>query len=319
MKKKSPYLKKGGPVKKIFILFIFSFSLIFSQFSFSPEIEDVLNKMENVFKDKIIEINVDCSTNFKGLSTLINSNIITDLKTGKFCLEIGEMGKMVYDGENIWKYDKVKNTYSKMPYAKEIRQILVLSGFIPSKKEEIIGLFTKVDSATIENVEFEGKKSCLIKINGKNVLNNDISLSLWISSENYIPIQYNISFSLKESPEPIVTKYIIKSLKIDPQIPKDIFVFKPPQGAKEFTLSEGISKTESFEGKKAPDFTLNSLKGEKITLSSLKGKVVIIDFWASWCGPCREELKILQKLHDEYKDKGVIIICINSNEERKKS
>jgi peroxiredoxin/outer membrane lipoprotein-sorting protein len=307
-------------MKKFFILFFLSFSLIFSQSSFSPEIEDVLNKLENVFKDKMMESQIEFTTIMMGMTTQLNLNVIVDLKTEKFYMEIGDISKMVYDGENIWSYNRIGNTYFKMPYKKEEIKIkeMPYSIIIPTKKEEITKIFNKVDSATIENFEFEGKKSYLIKVKGKDVLNNDNSISLWVSSENYLPLQFIMSFSVKGLPEPMVLKYKVKSLKLDPQVPKDIFVFKPPEGAKEFKLPGGTPKEESFEGKKAPDFTLTSLKGEKISLSSLKGKVVIIDFWASWCPPCREELKIIQKLYDEYKDRGVIILCINSNEEREK-
>jgi peroxiredoxin/outer membrane lipoprotein-sorting protein len=307
-------------MKKIFILYFFSLSLIFSQSSISPEIEEILNKMENVFKNRIIETKVEFTMSGMGMTNQVNLSIIVDLKTEKFYMEIGDMSKMVYDGENIWNYNKIGNTYFKIPYKKEETQIkeTPYSIIIPTKKEEIIRKFTKIDSATIENVEFEGKKSYLVKFKGKDFLNNDSSISLWLSSENYLPLQFIMNFSAKDFPEPMTMKYKIKSLKLDPQVPKDIFVFKPPEGAKELTIPEKSLKSESFEGKKPPDFTLTSLKGEKISLSSLKGKVVIIDFWASWCPPCREELKIIQKLHNEYKDKGVIILCINSNEEREK-
>ena len=61
----------------------------------------------------------------------------------------------------------------------------------------------------------------------------------------------------------------------------------------------------------APDFTLKSFDGRTYTLSQLKGKVVIINFWASWCPPCREEASYLEHTWRKYKDQGVIFIGVD--------
>jgi thiol-disulfide isomerase/thioredoxin len=65
------------------------------------------------------------------------------------------------------------------------------------------------------------------------------------------------------------------------------------------------------------DFTVAGLKGDSITLSSLKGKVLILDFWASWCGPCRFSNKHLVKLYSRYKDKGLEILSVSLDDELK--
>jgi cytochrome c biogenesis protein CcmG/thiol:disulfide interchange protein DsbE len=61
----------------------------------------------------------------------------------------------------------------------------------------------------------------------------------------------------------------------------------------------------------APDFTLETIDGKSITLSSLRGKVVLIDFWASWCPPCREEAPRLSQVYKEYESQGVEFIGIS--------
>ena len=61
----------------------------------------------------------------------------------------------------------------------------------------------------------------------------------------------------------------------------------------------------------APDFTLTSISGEKITLSNLKGKTIFVDFWATWCGPCRESIPHLVNLYKTYHEKGFVIIGVS--------
>ena len=64
------------------------------------------------------------------------------------------------------------------------------------------------------------------------------------------------------------------------------------------------------EAGKAPDFALTNFEGETIALSDLRGKVVVINFWASWCLPCREEAPYLEATWRKYKDQGVVFIGV---------
>jgi len=60
----------------------------------------------------------------------------------------------------------------------------------------------------------------------------------------------------------------------------------------------------------APDFNLKTLDGKSLQLSALKGKVVLLDFWATWCPPCREEIPHFKELYDQYRGKGLEIIGV---------
>jgi thiol-disulfide isomerase/thioredoxin len=62
---------------------------------------------------------------------------------------------------------------------------------------------------------------------------------------------------------------------------------------------------------------LPTVKGDSITLASLKGKVILLDFWASWCGPCRTANKKLMKLYEKYKSQGFEIFGVSLDEEKK--
>ena len=75
----------------------------------------------------------------------------------------------------------------------------------------------------------------------------------------------------------------------------------------------GLAKTQQGPVSQglAPDFSLISFEGESITLSDLRGQVVIINFWASWCSPCRLEAAYLEETWRKYKDQGVVFIGVD--------
>jgi len=66
---------------------------------------------------------------------------------------------------------------------------------------------------------------------------------------------------------------------------------------------------------KAPDFTLKSNRGENVKLSEHRGKVIMINFWASWCAPCRKEMPHLEELYQRYKDGGFTLLGVNVEED----
>ncbi len=68
-------------------------------------------------------------------------------------------------------------------------------------------------------------------------------------------------------------------------------------------------------GKLAPDFTLTGMDGQKVSLSDLRGKPVLLNFWASWCGPCRMEMPFLQKIYEKWTGKDLVLLAINLQEE----
>jgi len=78
-----------------------------------------------------------------------------------------------------------------------------------------------------------------------------------------------------------------------------------------------VVKAQPKPGDLAYDINLTSPKGDTISLSSMQGKVVLIDFWASWCGPCRLSNRQLVKLYSKYKDKGFEIYGVSLDENKK--
>ncbi|MEM7139127.1 MAG: TlpA disulfide reductase family protein [Myxococcota bacterium] len=67
-----------------------------------------------------------------------------------------------------------------------------------------------------------------------------------------------------------------------------------------------------------PAVDLQDRSGVPVKLESLRGKVVLLDFWASWCGPCKQEMPVLEALHNKYKSQGLVIVGINIDNQQKK-
>ncbi len=64
----------------------------------------------------------------------------------------------------------------------------------------------------------------------------------------------------------------------------------------------------------APDFTLQDMSGKTVKLSDQKGKVVLLEFWATWCPPCRAAVPGLEQLHKAYKDKGLVVLAVSMDQ-----
>lgn len=100
--------------------------------------------------------------------------------------------------------------------------------------------------------------------------------------------------------------------------PDSLFAFKVPKGTvrvDQIGMAGGAPEQPSpLLGKPADDFTLADLKGVKRALSAHRGKVVLLDFWATWCGPCRREMPIIAQLHKRYAKKGLVVYGVNCSE-----
>ncbi|MEK6657188.1 MAG: redoxin domain-containing protein, partial [Nitrospirota bacterium] len=66
-------------------------------------------------------------------------------------------------------------------------------------------------------------------------------------------------------------------------------------------------------GETAPDFNLKDLEGKDVSLKDFKGKVVFINFWATWCSPCKKEFPELNKFYETYKDNDLVVLAVNSD------
>ena len=79
------------------------------------------------------------------------------------------------------------------------------------------------------------------------------------------------------------------------------------------------AKTSARVGELAPNFKLQDLEGQSVALSNLKGKPLLLNFWTTWCPPCRSEMPYIQQVYDEWSDKRLMVLAINIGESSAKA
>ncbi len=99
---------------------------------------------------------------------------------------------------------------------------------------------------------------------------------------------------------------------------KEIFLLIPallllslPASGNEGALFSKIGIQSIRENKKAPNFCLEGLNGQRLQLNTLKGKIIFLNFWASWCGPCKEEMPSMETLYQHYRERDFVFLTIS--------
>lgn len=135
-------------------------------------------------------------------------------------------------------------------------------------------------------------------------------------------VRYGKTEACGLSTEEIKSLVTAHSVRLNALEPNTTYYFKviskDASGVKAEVAGEPF-KTElaylvgTITGNRAPDFTLQAIDGKKITLSELRGKKVIVNFWATWCQPCKDEMPYIQEIHQEWSDKGVTVLAVAVN------
>jgi peroxiredoxin len=87
-------------------------------------------------------------------------------------------------------------------------------------------------------------------------------------------------------------------------------------GAQEINYKLVPNLQQMQDSSPTPDFTLPDPAGKKVSLKDFKGKLVMLNFWASWCAPCREEMPTMERLYQEFKSKGFVIVAVNVKDKK---
>jgi thiol-disulfide isomerase/thioredoxin len=119
-------------------------------------------------------------------------------------------------------------------------------------------------------------------------------------------------------PAQLETTELYTNIQVGTPIAATVFDTKLPQGTQATQMPGGNQSDDSKPpvplGQPAPNFEVTALSGKKVKLSDFRGKVVMLDFWATWCPPCRKSLPETQKIEHRFVDKGLIVMAISDED-----
>lgn len=250
------------------------------------------------------------------------------LRPAQFVVQVKQEGNLVQsytsDGKTYTIYNPANKSYIQQEVSSDSPLIgghLTFAGFAGLAMEPKFGetletyIRQNFEKAQAKGTEKVGATPCrVVELTGKGG-----TMNLFLGSKDGLVYRMVYKMSGGSTYEELVT-----SLQLNPSIPKDVFAFKPPADAKKVEpkqQAEGSREdTKSLEGQPAPDFTLTDMEGNSVSLSNLKGKVVFLDFWSTWCPPCRESLPHTQSLsqHEKAKSGELVVLAINAREEADK-
>ncbi len=236
--------------------------------------------------------------------------------------------RIVSDGQNTWMYIPSMNQYMKQdgPFNADMA-----NSPVPNLVHEYAGMADSVASASLlpeETVRIAGedRPAYVVKVeytDRATIPGPDMSTkTLWIDKARFVVLRDETSSIVQQGPQgrPVRLDESARFsvMRVGEPVADSLFVFTPPEGATEVAPEEALGDkraSDGLVGKPAEGFLLSGLDGVPVSLEALKGRVVLVNLWATWCGPCRHEMPDIEALHREFADKGLMVLAVDVAEE----
>jgi peroxiredoxin len=229
----------------------------------------------------------------------------------------------VNDGETLWMYLPKQKQYSKRSgsalesddedqTAPDDDPLATAQRFLVTRFEGLPKIAPYSVLRRDDSLKIDGRKAeCwVLEVRPPK----DFGHELWIDKSTYL-VDRDVQLPSRNGNITTKVTATLKKAEIETAPNARVFEFEPPKNAKEVEMLDvpGV-KRPILTGTHATDFKLKDLDGNEFTLAGARGKVVMLDFWATWCGPCRRELPAIEKIYREYRKAGVIIAGVNDEE-----
>jgi outer membrane lipoprotein-sorting protein/peroxiredoxin len=275
------------------------------------------------FEAQVVTESASQSNESRSRSTKISAAILPDRRR----LEVkgGQLGSLrVYDGQTVWEFRPGVNQFARQDQATYKPAMM---SFVSDPVDEYKAL-DKAEGAKLlreESLEAAGGvRPCWVievpsKLRPRGPVLEGSPSTYWVDKSTGLVLKELQSMKIKmpmmDSAQTQTTTTTYTVARINETLPDELFRFQPPEGAAEvaeFTRPFGGGSV--LVGKRVPEFTLQDLAGQQVTASSLEGKPVLVNFWATWCAPCRQQMPKIQEMQEAFAEKGLVVVAINDGE-----
>ncbi len=246
-------------------------------------------------------------------------------------------GVAVFDGTANWVYLPRQKRYAKLPTqtSAEARvgglDFAVLARRFIDRYKTVDQRLVSAELVRAETLPLQGGEVACQVVRAlykapAGMRDSKIERTYWIAERAGLVVREHSVASMPDPASPgdtvtVVQDVVFQNAQADQAIDEQVFRFVPPPGAQQVeSLQPGAAASDAPVSSEAPDFTLTTLTGEDVRLSALRGQVVLLDFWATWCGPCRYDMPFVEALYAKYADRGLHVFGVNTEAaERAKS
>lgn len=246
------------------------------------------------------------------LKTMYNADLRIELAEA-------ELRTFNHDRAAVW--NPAANTFKIMPAAEGGEQLLLGDSAVmllatpllqPESLARMAGPNNQLKLGPRENVHGVECEVITARLPKPDIA-SDITMTVALGVEDHLP-RRTVFEHFTDGQSVVRHEVLIKDIAINPELDAAIFTLLPPEGMQVEVVKAEPQQEMLSVGSPAPEFTLKDAAGKDVSLADLKGRIVLLDFWGTWCGPCKMAMPSIQKLHAKYKNRGVAVIGISCRE-----